>query len=118
NIEDNQTSWSKSLNNRKNQNPRQNTKITETEEPYSKKIDRKLSRLQMTNTQQNTKVLKTKVYNIEASLKKKTNYRVEEIAKYCQIAILQNFLKINIVRENPINPILLIDWGLHNHNNK
>ncbi|CAG8853934.1 39473_t:CDS:1, partial [Gigaspora margarita] len=56
-------------------NPRQTTKITQTEELYGKKIDRKLSRLQVTNTQQDTKVLKTKEYNIEASLEKGTNYQ-------------------------------------------
>ncbi|CAG8830530.1 36643_t:CDS:2 [Gigaspora margarita] len=36
----------------------------ETEELYSKKIDRKLSRPQATNTQQNTKVLTTKEENV------------------------------------------------------
>ncbi|CAG8847008.1 2956_t:CDS:1, partial [Gigaspora margarita] len=46
NIEDNQASWSKPLNDRKNQTPRQTTKIIKTKEPYSKKINRKLSKLQ------------------------------------------------------------------------
>ncbi|CAG8659859.1 45904_t:CDS:2, partial [Gigaspora margarita] len=78
---DNQADWSKTLNNRKVQNPRLKTKTTKTKVLCSKKIDRKLSSIQ-----------------------------AEGISRYRQTATIQNFLKINTAKENPIDPVLPIDW--------
>ncbi|CAG8839054.1 35895_t:CDS:1, partial [Gigaspora margarita] len=61
-----------------NQNPRQNIKIMEMKELYSKKIDKKLLRPQVTNIQQDTKVLKIKVYNIKVSPERELTTKLKE----------------------------------------
>ncbi|CAG8856942.1 21417_t:CDS:2, partial [Gigaspora margarita] len=42
--------------------------------------------------------------------RKLSSIQAEGISRYRQMATIQNFLKINITRENPIDPVLPIDW--------